>query len=429
MQLPLFSNAEFSSSIPSRATSKQENDFIVIIRNEIQNFVKNGGDYSKPIVLNIDLKKIASERGLSRWEPHTALHSRRRSTPSSSIPSTKPSSTSTKTTTCENGPTGCCHTSTRTPKQGVIQIVVDKNFQEYYVNELLRHPEIQMDIKFHENCTSSYTYPFVNWLSAEVAEMRHRDAPYPYHITISLEELQQRVPPLATRKKGKTMRPTEYRRNAIEKAIADINTNKYSQLYIENADDIVSSRERRAISAFTFIVSLKARTPENHVPLLVGEDTQGLIDDASIPPWEYLRDRMLALGYGPSSVDRWRDKRARVWRALLITWVRISKIREEKGVIENPGGYLQKMLHAKRLENTPFRQLAMRVIAIAPEYRDAVVDATAEYQSFTEAQKLALEIEKHRKPEPVTIENNAFLKELSEKGLIPKAFDKKKESD
>lgn len=46
VQLPLFSNAEFSSSIPSRATSKQENDFIVIIRNEIQNFVKNGGDYS-----------------------------------------------------------------------------------------------------------------------------------------------------------------------------------------------------------------------------------------------------------------------------------------------------------------------------------------------------------------------------------------------
>ena len=69
VQLPLFSNAEFSSSIPSRATSKQENDFIVIIRNEIQNFVKNGGDYSKPIILNIDLKKIASERGLSRWEP------------------------------------------------------------------------------------------------------------------------------------------------------------------------------------------------------------------------------------------------------------------------------------------------------------------------------------------------------------------------
>lgn len=427
VQLPLFSNAEFSSSIPSRATSKQENDFIVIIRNEIQNFVKNGGDYSKPIVLNIDLKKIASERGLSRWEPLQRSFKKTIDT-IKQYPLNQTIQYLDEDDNLRERTYWMLSYIDENPKQGVIQIVVDKNFQEYYVNELLRHPEIQMDIKFHESCTSSYTYPFVNWLSAEVAEMRHKDAPYPYHITISLEELQQRVPPLATRKKGKTMRPTEYRRNAIEKAIADINANPYSQLFIENADDIVSGRERRAISAFTFIVSLKARTPENHVPLLVGEDTQGLIDDASIPPWEYLRDRMLALGYGPSSVDRWRDKRAKVWRALLITWVRISKIREEKGVIENPGGYLQKMLHAKRLENTSFRQLAMRVIAVAPEYRDAVVDATAEYQSFAEAQKLALEIEKNRKPEPVTIENNAFLKELSEKGLIPKAFDKKKKS-
>lgn len=286
VQLPLFSNAEFSSSIPSRATSKQENDFIVIIRNEIQNFVKNGGDYSKPIVLNIDLKKIASERGLSRWEPLQRSFKKTIDT-IKQYPLNQTIQYLDEDNNLRERTYWMLSYIDENPKQGVIQIVVDKNFQEYYVNELLRHPEIQMDIKFHESCTSSYTYPFVNWLSAEVAEMRHRDAPYPYHITISLEELQQRVPPLATRKKGKTMRPTEYRRNAIEKAITDINANPYSQLFIENADDIVSGRERRAISEFTFIVSLKARTPENHVPLIVGDNTQGLIDDASIPPWEY----------------------------------------------------------------------------------------------------------------------------------------------
>lgn len=128
-------------------------------------------------------------------------------------------------------------------------------------------------------------------------------------------------------------------------------------------------------------------------------------------------------------INRWRDKRAKVWRALLLTWVRISKIREEKGVIENPGGYLQKMLHAKHLENTPFKQLAMRIIAVAPEYRDAVVDATAEYHSFDDAQELAMEIENHRKAEPQTVENNSFLRELSEKGLVTKVFDKKKDDD
>ena len=85
------------------------------------------------------------------------------------------------------------------------------------------------------------------------------------------------------------------------------------------------------------------------------------------------------------------------------------------------------MLHAKNLENTPFKQLAMRIIAVAPEYRDAVVDATAEYHSFDDAQELAMEIENHRKAEPQTVENNSFLRELSEKGLVPKAFDKKKD--
>lgn len=212
VQLPLFSNAEFSSSIPSRATSKQENDFIVIIRNEIQNFVKNGGDYSKPIVLNIDLKKIASERGLSRWEP----------------------------------------------LQRSFKKTID-TIKQYPLNQTIQ--------------------------------------------------------------------------------------------YLDEDDNL---RER--------------------------------------------------------------------------TYWMLSYIDEnpKQGIIEKPGGYLQKMLQAKRLENTPFRQLAMRVIAVAPEYRDAVVDATAEYQSFAEAQKLALEIEKNRKSEPVTIENNAFLKELSEKGLIPKAFEKQK---
>lgn len=417
-QLPLFSNLEFSSSIPSRATSKQENDFIVIIRNEIQNFVKNGGDYSKPIALNIDLRKIAAERGLARWEPLQRSFKKTIDT-IKQFPLNQTIQYIDEDNNIRERTYWMLSYIDENPKEGIIQLVIDKNFQEYYVNELLRHPEIQTDIKFHENCTSSYTYPFVNWLSAEVADMRHNDAPYPYRVTISFDELQQRVPPLATRKNAKPMRPTEYRRNAIEKAIADINANPYSQLFIENADDIVSGRKKRAISEFTFIVSLKARTLDNN----------GLIDDASVPAWEYLRDRMIALGYGQSSIDRWRDKRAKVWRALLLTWVRISKIREEKGVIENAGGYLQKMLHAKHLENTPFKQLAIRVILVAPEYRDAVVDATAEYRSYDDAQELAMEIEKHRKAEPQTVDNNPFLRELSEKGLVPKAFDKEKEND
>lgn len=427
-QLPLFSNIPLSASIPSRATSKQENDFMVVIRNEIQNFVKNGGDYSQPITLNINLKKIAAERGISRWE------SLQRSFKKTIDAIKQFPLNQTIQYIDEKG-----NQRERTywmlsyidedPKQGIVQVVVDKTFQQYYVNELLRHPEIQIDVKFHETCTSSYTYPFVNWLSARVAEMRRNHEEYPYHISISFDEMQQRVPPLATRKNAKPMRPTEYRRNAIEKAIQDINSNLYSQLRIENPDDFISGRKGRAITEFTFIVSMRERTPVNHVPLIVGDSTQGLIDDASIPPWSYLKEKMLELGYGKNSIPQWEDKRAKVWRALLLTWVRISKIRRTKGKIENAGGYLQTMLHSTRLGNTSFKQLAIDVLLNAPEYRDSVVDATAEYQSFAKAQKLAMEIEKNQKIEKPTVKNNTFLKEMTLKGIVPEPFKDKEDAE
>ena len=281
-QLPLFSNIPLSSSIPNRATSKQENDFMVVIRNEIQNFVKNGGDYSQPITLKIDLKKIAAERGITRWE------SLQRSFKNTiNIIKQFPLNQTVQYLDEKGNPRERTYWMLsyidEDPKQGIVQVVVDKSFQQYYVDELLRRPEIQIDIKFHEICSSSYTYPFVNWLSARVAEMSRNHEAYPYHISISFEEMQQRVPPLATRKNAKPMRPTEYRRNAIEKAISDINSNLYSQLKIENPDDFISGRKGRAITEFTFIVSLLERTPVNHVPLIVGDNTKGLIDEMSIP--------------------------------------------------------------------------------------------------------------------------------------------------
>lgn len=422
-QLPLFSNIPLSSSIPNRATSKQENDFMVVIRNEIQNFVKNGGDYSQPITLKIDLKKIAAERGITRWE------SLQRSFKNTiNIIKQFPLNQTVQYLDEKGNPRERTYWMLsyidEDPKQGIVQVVVDKSFQQYYVDELLRRPEIQIDIKFHETCSSSYTYPFVNWLSARVAEMSRNHEAYPYHISISFEEMQQRVPPLATRKNAKPMRPTEYRRNAIEKAISDINSNLYSQLKIENPDDFISGRKGRAITEFTFIVSLLERTPVNHVPLIVGDNTRGLIDEMSIPSWDYLKQKMLELGYGKSSIPQWKDKRAKVWRALLLTWIRVSKIRRQKGKIENAGGYLQTILHSNRLGNASFKQLAIDVLLNAPEYRDSVVDACAEYRSFDQARELALTIEKNKKLEPQTPENNEFLREIIARGIIkPKKKD------
>ena len=163
----------------------------------------------------------------------------------------------------------------------------------------------------------------------------------------------------------------------------------------------------------------------NHVPLLVGDECHGLIDDAQIPTWEYLQEKMLQLGYGKSSIPQWEGKRAKVWRALLLTWIRISKIRRSKGTMENAGGYLQTMLHSSKLGNVSFKQLAIDVILNAPKFRDSVVDTVAEYKSFDQAQKLAMTIDENKKIEKQTVDNNDLLKEMKRLGKMPKIFDER----
>ena len=91
-----------------------------------------------------------------------------------------------------------------------------------------------------------------------------------------------------------------------------------------------------------------------------------------------------------------------------MTWVQISKLRQEGATDINCGGYLNTMLKA-RLENIPYKELAISVIMNAPEYVDEVVEETAGYQSIKAAQKLALTIEQNKKTPKPTLENNEFL--------------------
>lgn len=217
---------------------------------------------------------------------------------------------------------------------------IAKGFQEYYVLSLLRNPDIQIDSKFYEMACSSYTYPFMTWLSEKVALMQRLGEEYPYQVIVPLVKLQEHVPPAKS-----SMRIGEYMRNAIYKAIEDINTNPYSQITIENPDDVVyRTSGRRKIEGLRFEVTLRDRTPVNHVSLLVGDNEHGLVDDAGIPSWEYLEEKMLAIGYGKNSIPQWKDQRAKVWRALLCTWIQISKLRRQGNTDINIGGYLQTML-------------------------------------------------------------------------------------
>ena len=404
-QLPLLSNIPFSVSIPSRATTKQENDFIVAIRSGIQDFVQRGGDYSQPIDLVVDLKRIAKERGLSRWETlqrsyKNTIELVREHPLTQTIRYVDPKGNKIEKTLW------MLDSITQDETNGTITVRIAKGFQEYYVLSLLRNPEIQIDPKFHEMARSSYTYPFVTWLSAKVALMQRLEEEYPYQVIVPLSKLQEHVPPAKT-----GMRIGEYMRNAIYKAIDDLNTNPYSQLTIENPDDIVyRTSGRRKIEDLRFEVTLRDRTPVNHVSLLVGENEHGLVDDAGIPSWEYLEEKMLAIGYGKNSIPQWKDQRAKVWRALLCAWIQISKLRRQGNTDINMGGYLQTMLrHA--LPPTPFKDLAQAVVFSAPEFRDSVVDAVANYKMpkavFAMAEAIELDFGEQ------TPDNNDFLAEWS----------------
>lgn len=423
-QLPLFSNVPYSASIPSRATSKQENDFMVAIRYGIQQYVQAGGDYAEPIELIIDLKKIARDKGISRWESLQRSYDR-------TLAKVKDFPlTSTIHYVTEDGreieETYWMLSSLKHDKtNGIIRVKIAKEFQQYYVTELLRHPELQTDVKYHDLSKCMYTYAFMNWLSAEVATMMREDAEYPFRIEIGYDEMQLRVPPAKKHASSPPMRPSDYKKNVIEKAIQDNNDNPYAQLYITNADDIISKTDGRKIAEFGFNVILCDRTPMNHVSLQVGQSATDLIDDAGIPSWAYIKEKMEQLGYCKSQVPLWETQKAKAWRAVMETWLKTSKLRKQGVKDINTGGYLQTLLKQK-LQPTPFKELAISIIVQAPEYRDPVLDAIAEYKSYNEANELVLTIEENYRPEKLSIKNNKLLKTIAEKngGKLPGTFGK-----
>lgn len=428
-QLPLFSNIPFSESIPSRAASKQENDMMVLIRAGIQEFVKAGGDYSEPIVFELDFKKIAREKGLSRWESLQRSYARTLAKVKD-MPLTQTVRYVTEDGEEKEDTYWMLSRFTQNKTKGTLTIHVSPAFQDYYVSEILANPDIQLDVRFHESCKSSYTYPFVSWLSARVAEMQKQGEPYPYHVDISYDEMRVRVPTPVRNGEPTLQRPNDYKRNAIDKAIEDINSNPFSQMYINNADDIISGLDHRRIAGFLFVVSLRERTELNNVSLLVNSPEGAVvIDDAGIPSWEYLSGRMATLGFTKSSIPRWKDRKAKVWKALLMTWIQVSKLRRQGAKEINTGGYLQTLLKAN-LPPATYKQLAIEVVLHAPEYRDEVVDKAAGYRSMKAAQQMAEAVEKNKKAPKPTEENNEFMREYKRlKGHLPGPFEKESKKE
>ena len=183
VQQTLFSNVPYSNSVPSRATSKQENDFIVAVRYGIQDYINRGGDYSEPITLDIDLKKLAFKKGLSRWESlqrsFTKTLNKIRKIPLNQVIRYTDEQGHQKVDTL-----WLLDKIEQDLTAGTVHVKIASGFQNYYVNQLLRHPEIQTDPNFFYTAKSSFTYPFANWLMSEVANRIVGGDTYPYHISI-----------------------------------------------------------------------------------------------------------------------------------------------------------------------------------------------------------------------------------------------------
>lgn len=406
VQQTLFSNVPYSNSVPSRATSKQENDFIVAVRYGIQDYINRGGDYSEPITLDIDLKKLAFKKGLSRWESlqrsFTKTLNKIRKIPLNQVIRYTDEQGHQKVDTL-----WLLDKIEQDLTAGTVHVKIASGFQNYYVNQLLRHPEIQTDPNFFYTAKSSFTYPFANWLMSEVANRIVGGDTYPYHISISLRDLMIQVPPLSD-----NGRPSYYKTQVIQKAIDDINSNEYSQITIENYDDIVSKVVNRKIAEFTFVVTLKNRTPINNVSLLVGRSNTGLIDSDNIPSWSYLAGKMEELGFCKSQIQNWETRRGKVWRTLLVTWVNISRLRHSKPNDEiHSGAYLQTMLKHS-LPPTPFKELARNVILNAPEFVDDVVIEASDSGQNKKVQQMTLQIDMNKPAKKQTVENNEFLREF-----------------
>ena len=421
-QTSLFSSFELAAGSPNRATTKHESDFIVAIRKGIQDYVESGGDITVPITFDIDFRQLAIAKNVKSW--HSLYQSFENVFDDlTNIPlnvTVNFKHNTTKNQGFKKATYWLLSSVKQNQSKGLVRITINKEYQDFYIENVLGNPAFQMDYEFHEQSSSAYTYPFYEWLSARVAEEKFNDAPYPYRITVSYEEMRKRVPTPVNQKTGKfkLASPNDYKRNVILKAIEDINSSPKSQFKILNPDEITTNSPGQKLTEFVFIVALNAAP----TPLIPAKSTFTVFDEYGVPGWDYLARKMESLGFGKTSIAKYQSQPAKVWRAILETCINLGKL-QEKGTMPdsvNTGGYLRTLLKSK-LSDESFKALATKIVLRAPQYRDDVIDAASSYDPIFEPLKIAESIREH-KEESVqqTPENNGFLRDWQEKhGVLP----------
>lgn len=293
-QLQLFYDRPLAKGVPNRTFSKNEVFFNVWLKNCIQaEYMANPQiNLEQPMSIRIDIGEIAKRRGLTSKTSISAFKKRMFESAEALIGNSVPAewiwNVSSKGERIKKQLP--FYSSLEISDQGYITINTSPEFQKYYILKVLQHPELQVNLDFYLQARSQYSYGLMNLLLAEVAEQRlgiKERIEGEYVIMIPFEDVYQKIPPANAK-----YSPGNYSKNVVEKAVADINANPYSQIHI-SVTKIKGTYG--AIKAFRFTVKLLH--PVNGLPTFTTYADETLVDPVTgCPSSDYLERRMKQLG-------------------------------------------------------------------------------------------------------------------------------------
>ena len=237
---------------------------------------------------------------------------------------------------------------------GYVDIMVNPEYQRYYINSIMANPDLQLEEKFYLACNCKYSYPLSNWIVGQIA-LQRKDGNFNrrYDLIVPYEKLRERVP--SSSKAG----ANDYKIKVLQTAIDDINSNVYSQIKILNRDGLVYSKgAHNSIEQFIFNVEI---SPSQEEPIFTHHKTEVLIDDQNTPLWSYIRERLKKFGVWENMIAKWERYPHQAWKAYLDT---IGRHKTPQ--------YMTK-LYDKNYNGISVKTLAIRVTIAAPEYVDDVI--------------------------------------------------------
>lgn len=350
-QNPIYSNIELTNAIPSRALSKGETDLIVAIRDVIQETVKNNSS-SSPTKFRLYFTDMAKKKGVL---PKT--FKRQMEKVVSQIANNIPTETINYVSAEGDDRSLVLAMITHADinkTNGYVDIMVNPEYQRYYINSIMANPDLQLEEKFYLACNCKYSYPLSNWIVGQIA-LQRKDGNFNrrYDLIVPYEKLRERVP--SSSKAG----ANDYKIKVLQTAIDDINSNVYSQIKILNRDGLVYSKgAHNSIEQFIFKVEI---APSQEEPIFTHHKTEVAIDDRNTPPWSYIRERLNKFGVWENMIAKWERYPRQAWKAYLDT---ISRRMTPQYMTT---------LYGKNYNTISVKSLAIRVAVAAPEYVDDVI--------------------------------------------------------